>query len=243
MAIPARILYISTLEFTREYAEHIATSLILDPPQYFPFSQNQLQPLLPLVTPFSGGVAGGMAALSSQLIVVPMDVISQKQMVSENPISAREVMRTIISFDGYRGLFRGFGLSLLTSLPAGSIWWAIYAGSKDQLLKMNLDFGMKTEAALIPGFETAKLATIQVASAFSAAIAAALVTQPLDTIKTRLQVLGTTSGASAMSITKELASTGKLYQGLLPRIAHMGIWGSVLSSAYEYLKVVSRKDA
>lgn len=243
MAIPARILYISTLEFTREYAEHIATSLILDPPQYFPFSQNQLQPLLPLVTPFSGGVAGGMAALSSQLIVVPMDVISQKQMVSENPISAREVTRTIISFDGYRGLFRGFGLSLFTSLPAGSIWWAIYAGSKDQLLKMNLDFGMKTEAALIPGFETAKLATIQVASAFSAAIAAALVTQPLDTIKTRLQVLGTTSGASAMSITKELASTGKLYQGLLPRIAHMGIWGSVLSSAYEYLKVVSRKDA
>jgi solute carrier family 25 protein 44 len=242
MAIPARILYISTLEYTRESAEHIATNLILNPPPYFPISQNQLELFLPLVTPFSGGLAGGLAALSSQLIVVPMDVISQKQMVSENPISAKDVTRTIISSDGYRGLFRGFGLSLFTSLPAGSIWWATYAGAKDQLSKMNLGFGIETESAL-PIFETANAGTIQVASAFSAAIAAAVVTQPLDTIKTRLQVLGPTSGTSFVSITKELASTGKLYQGLLPRIAHMGIWGSVLSSAYEYLKVVSRKDA
>jgi hypothetical protein len=69
-------------------------------------------------------------------------------------------------------------------------------------------------------------------------------TQPLDTIKTRLQVLETNSASntSVMSIAKELAATSKLYQGLLPRIAHMAIWGSVLSSAYEYLKVVSRKD-
>jgi hypothetical protein len=28
----------------------------------------------------------------------------------------------------------------------------------------------------------------------------------------------------------------------LPRIVHMGVWGSVLSAAYEVLKLVSRKD-
>lgn len=117
MAIPARILYISTLEYTRESAEHIATNLIFNPPPYFPISQNQLQQFLPLVTPFSGGLAGGLAALSSQLIVVPMDVISQKQMVSENPISAKDVTRTIISSDGYRGLFRGFGCLYLRAYP------------------------------------------------------------------------------------------------------------------------------
>lgn len=241
MAIPARILYISTLEYTRETSENIATSLIMNPPLSIPLSKEQLQPLLPLVAPFSGGVAGGVAALSSQMVVVPMDVISQKQMVSENPITAREVTRTIVSSEGYRGLFRGFGLSLLTSLPAGSIWWATYAGSKDQLLKMNLGFDKENKAAH-PALATARSAVIQVASAFNAALAAAVVTQPLDTIKTRLQVLGNSSGTSVFSITKELSSTGKLYQGLLPRIAHMGIWGSVLSSAYEYLKIVSRKD-
>lgn len=242
MAIPARILYISTLEYTRETTENIANSLIMNPPSSIPLSQAELQPLLPLVAPFSGGVAGGVAALSSQMVVVPMDVISQKQMVAESPISVREVTRTIVSTEGYGGLFRGFGLSLVTSLPAGSIWWATYAGSKDQLLKMNLGFGKENQSSH-SGTAMARSALIQVASAFNAAFAAAVITQPLDTIKTRLQVLGTSSGSSILSTTKALASTGKLYQGLIPRIAHMGIWGSVLSSAYEYLKIVSRKDA
>ena len=94
-----------------------------------------------------------------------------------------------------------------------------------------------------PSFLMARSAVIQVASAFNAAFASAVLTQPLDTIKTRLQVLGSnSSNASLWLITKELASKGNLYQALLPRIAHMGVWGSVLSSAYEYLKVVSRKD-
>ena len=241
MAIPARIMYISTLEYTREKAEHIAVGFLQNPPSSWPISPDQLQSLLPLVAPISGGIAGGMAAVSSQLIVVPMDVISQKQMVAQNPISAKEVTKGIISDGGWRGLFRGFSLSLFTSLPAGSIWWATYAGSKDQLLKRSF---WKESESVHPGLQMARSSAIQIASAFNAAFAAAVITQPLDTIKTRLQVLGANSvGATSMlSITKELASTGKLYQGLIPRITHMGIWGSVLSSAYEYLKVVSRKD-
>ena len=242
MAIPARIIYISTLEFTRESAEHIMRGFILNPPSSWPVRQEEMQSLLPLVAPFSGGLAGGIAAFSSQVVVVPMDVISQRQMVAEHTISAKEVTKSIISSDGWRGLFRGFGLSLFTSLPAGSIWWGTYAGSKDQLMKMNLITAEKENEAN-PSFLMARSAVIQVASAFNAAFASAVITQPLDTIKTRLQVLGgNPSSISLWSITKELASKGNLYQGLLPRIAHMGVWGSVLSSAYEYLKVVSRKD-
>ena len=89
-------------------------------------------------------------------------------------------------------------------------------------------------------------AIIQVASAFSAAVSASVATQPLDTIKTRIQVGKKTMtikpNASLRSLAKEFVSTPGLYKGLLPRIAHMGIWGSVLSAAYEVLKLVSRKD-
>jgi solute carrier family 25 protein 44 len=206
-----------------------------------------MQPLLPLVAPFSGGVAGGVAALSSQLVVVPMDVISQKQMVAIESVSAKDVVKTIITTEGMRGLFRGFSLSLFTSLPAGSIWWATYAGSKDQLMRINHVFPDKENNVMHPSLLLARSGFIQVLSAFNAAFAAAVLTQPLDTIKTRLQVLGANAGImpsnkSVLSIAKELASTSRLYQGLFPRIAHMGIWGSALSSAYEYLKVVSRKD-
>ena len=120
MAIPARIIYISTLEFTRESAENVMRGLILNPPSSWPVRREEMQSLIPLVAPFSGGLAGGIAAFSSQVVVVPMDVISQKQMVAEHTISAKEVTQSIISSAGWKGLFRGFGLSLFTSLPAGS---------------------------------------------------------------------------------------------------------------------------
>mmetsp|Transcript_21127 Transcript_21127/g.38227 ORF Transcript_21127/g.38227 Transcript_21127/m.38227 type:complete len:322 (-) Transcript_21127:6-971(-) len=245
LAIPARFIYISTLEYSRELVDTNARQFISKT------YNNEIRNLLPLVTPFAGGVAGGLAAVSSQLIVVPMDVLSQKLMVMEDSVykekgSTIKVARSIIKTEGWRGLYKGFGLSLFTSLPAGSIWWATYAGCKDKLLGLygDPDVCVKNDAIRsIP--LVARQGIIQVASAFSAAVAASVLTQPLDTIKTRLQVGKAGSmkpNSSLLSVAKELTSTSGLYIGLLPRIAHMGIWGSVLSCAYELLKLVSRKD-
>lgn len=244
LAIPARIIYISTLESSREFVDTNARQFILNPPSALSLYNKEIVGLLPLVTPFSGGVAGGLASVSSQLIVVPMDVISQKLMVMEDAVykergSAIKVSRSIINGpEGWRGLYKGFGLSLITSLPAGSIWWATYAGCKDALSAYEDpdDDGI----ASIP--MAARQGVIQVVSAFSAAMAAAVATQPLDTLKTRLQVSNSKGSASLLALAKELPSTPGLYKGLLPRIAHMGIWGSVLSAAFEMLKLVSRKD-
>ena len=242
LAIPARIIYISTLEFTREVIDTNTRHFLFNPPPVMAAYEKQLQSLIPFVTPFSGGIAGGMAAVSSQAIIVPMDVISQKLMVMEDSVykqkgSAVNVMKSIIAREGYGGLFRGFGLSLFTSLPAGTIWWASYAGVKDQL-NHYADPSQPTEIPVI-----ARQGLVQVTSAFSAAFAASILTQPLDTIKTRMQVAkGKPAFFSPISVAKELASTSGLFKGLLPRIGHMGVWGSVLSAAYEYLKFVSRKD-
>lgn len=274
LAIPARIIYISTLEWSRELVDSGARELISNPPSALAPYGKEMLGLLPLVTPLSGGVAGGLAAVSSQMIVVPMDVVSQKLMVMENSVyeregSASKVARSIVKSDGWRGLYRGFGLSLFTSLPAGSIWWATYAGCKDQLSAFgDPDVVFENDAmGKIP--PVVRQGIVQVTSAFSAAVAASVLTQPvsdaptfssfftvkikflititctcalmmvqLDTIKTRIQV-GKKLKLQSLS---ELASTPGLYKGLLPRITHMGVWGSVLSAAYEVLKLVSRKD-
>eukprot|EP00578_Thalassiosira_sp_NH16_P023182 CAMPEP_0181089852 /NCGR_PEP_ID=MMETSP1071-20121207/7522_1 /TAXON_ID=35127 /ORGANISM="Thalassiosira sp., Strain NH16" /LENGTH=330 /DNA_ID=CAMNT_0023171825 /DNA_START=24 /DNA_END=1013 /DNA_ORIENTATION=+ len=240
LAIPGRIIYISTLEYSRELADTNARQLLLNPPSALASFNKELLGLLPLVTPFSGGVAGGLAAVSSQLIVVPMDVISQKLMVMEDSVfkekgSAVKVARSIINTDGWRGLYKGFGLSLFTSLPAGSIWWATYAGCKDQLSVYGDPNICCMDGAIDSVPLVARQGIIQVASAFCAAVAASVTTQPLDTIKTRLQVGNTQDmkqNVSLFSVAKELTSTPGLYKGMLPRIAHMGIWGSVLSAAY-----------
>lgn len=242
-AVPARILYISSLELSRELADLNARHYILNPPSALATYKTEIAGLLPLVTPFAGGFTGGVAALSSQLIVVPMDVISQKLMVMEDSVfkekgGAIKVARSIMKREGITGLYKGFGLSLFTSLPAGSVWWASYAGCKE------LFSGSGDPYPYVKN-DFVRRGIVQVASAFSAAFAASILTQPLDTIKTRLQVGSAGSmklDSSLLSIVKEISSMRGLYKGLLPRIAHMGIWGSVLSAAYEGLKVVSRKD-
>ena len=305
LAIPARIIYISTLEYTREWVDTSARHLLLHPPPFlltvlssYSSSNNnnkiEMTKFLPLITPLSGGIAGGLAAVSSQLIVVPMDVISQKLIVMDDSIynsesrgRAMKVARKIVQTDGWRGLYKGFGLSLFTSLPAGSIWWGTYAGirsylntaisggsggscgsgshgSSSSLIRPSPEIRSKEDddSTMTIGYAIPPMARqgiIQIVSAFGAAAAAAVVTQPLDTLKTRLQVgngggNGATldaGGASSrnaqsfISLAKELTSTSGmsgLYKGLLPRIVHMGVWGSVLSAAYEVLKLVSRKD-
>lgn len=304
LAIPARIIYISTLEYTRECVDTSARQLLLYPPPFLlrilssSYSSSNsstidMSKYLPLVTPLSGGIAGGLAAVSSQLIVVPMDVISQKLIVMDDSVyntrgRAMQVAQTIVQTDGWRGLYKGFGLSLFTSLPAGSIWWATYAGLRNHLnsrsdgggsddgsafMSHSLSESRREEEAKMLALGSslppmARQCIIQLVSAFGAAAAAAVVTQPLDTLKTRIQVgsnsgsggvnggMTSTSNALSYAITrrkqrgflfmaKELSSTSGvsgLYKGLLPRIVHMGVWGSVLSAAYEVLKLVSRKD-
>ena len=247
LAVPARILYISTLEFTRESVSNNARYYINNPPPPLARYDKEILGLDPLVTPAAGGIAGGLAAVVSQCVVVPMDVVSQKQMVMsgadyKSKGGAMQVTRTILAQSGYRGLFKGFGLSLFTSLPAGTSWWATYAFMKDRLKEyVDPDNPSVQSIPLV-----VRQASVQVVSAVTSAIVASSLTQPLDTIKTRLQVGKSTNVnvklSSPTTIVRALASTKGLYKGLMPRIMHMGVWGSILSAAFEYLKLVSRKD-
>lgn len=97
-------------------------------------------------------VGGAMASLSSQLIVVPIDVVAQRLMLlgggasgggasgasggpagraaAATEAAARRrttglhLARQIVRQEGLRGLYRGFGASLAMFVPNSAIWWA-----------------------------------------------------------------------------------------------------------------------
>ena len=244
LAVPARVLYITTLETTRtgvdEYLSKRAAQVVARP--------EEADSLLSLVAMVSSGVAGGAAALAAQLLVVPMDVVSQKQMVMESKHYATggggsiSVATGIFRAEGWAGLYRGFSLSIFSSPPTGMMWWSVYGGCQTRL-------GPYIAAGEGEGSMShlGRRTMVQIASGMSAAIFASTLTQPFDTVKTRLQV-GAQNGAlqSYGSVAKKLyASEGvaSFWRGTLPRVVHMGVWGTVLSSAYEFLKHVSRMDA
>jgi len=61
--------------------------------------------------------------------------VSQKLMVQGYSGHAQysggiDVARKILRSDGIRGLYRGFGLSVVTYSPSSAVWWASYGSSQ-----------------------------------------------------------------------------------------------------------------
>lgn len=232
--IPARAVYMTALEVTK--SKVATTSLNLGFPE-------------PTAAAIANAIAGLTAALSAQLVWTPIDVVTQRLMVHRytNGIDA---FRKIVKTDGPRGLYRGFGISVITYAPSNAVWWASYSllqrlvwGSYMQCNKDYYDdvVGSKTVMA------------VQGVSAAMAGGVSALVTMPLDTIKTRLQVLdnysstddnngrkGPTVGQTVRNLVKE-GGWMALYRGLGPRWASMSMSATTMITTYELLKRLSTK--
>ncbi|KAJ6926776.1 solute carrier family 25 member 44 isoform X1 [Populus alba x Populus x berolinensis] len=248
-AVPARIIFLTALETTK-----VTAFKMVEP---FNFSE-------PTQAALANGIAGMAASLCSQAVFVPIDLhsshskneenkrsfqgidsvqISQKLMVQgysghEKYNGGLDVARKIIRTDGIRGFYRGFGLSVMTYSPSSAVWWASY-GSSQRIIWRLLGQGTDSEEAA-PSKSTIML--VQATGGIIAGATASCITTPLDTIKTRLQVMGHERRSSARQVVKNLIKddgwTG-FYRGLGPRFVSMSAWGTTMILAYEYLSMHS----
>ena len=46
-----------------------------------------------------------------------------------------DAVRKILKVDGVRGLYRGFGMSVMTYSPSSAIWWGSYGASQRLIWK------------------------------------------------------------------------------------------------------------
>ncbi|CAI9109871.1 OLC1v1009794C5 [Oldenlandia corymbosa var. corymbosa] len=230
-AIPARVIFLTALETTK-----VAAYKMVEP---FKFSE-------PTQAAIANGIAGMSASLCSQAVFVPIDVVSQKLMVQGYSGHASyngglDVVRKVVKADGIRGLYRGFGLSVMTYSPSSAVWWASY-GSSQRLIWRLLGEGSAND-----GFAPSQgqVVLVQAAGGIFAGATASCITTPLDTIKTRLQVMGHDKRPSARQVVRKLIAedgwTG-FYRGLGPRFFSMSAWGTSMILAYEYLKRLCAKD-
>ncbi|XP_057447739.1 uncharacterized protein LOC130739465 [Lotus japonicus] len=230
-AIPARIIFLTALETTKA-----ASFKMIEP---FKLSETAQAAI-------ANGFAGMTSSLMSQAVFVPIDVISQKLMVQGYSGHAQysgglDVARKVLRSDGIRGLYRGFGLSVMTYSPSTAVWWASY-GSSQRLLWRFLGDGDKNEKDT-PSLP--KIIFVQAAGGIIAGATASCITTPLDTIKTRLQVMGHEQRSSVKQVVKDLIKEDGwkgVYRGLGPRFFSMSAWGTSMILAYEYLKRLCAKD-
>ena len=238
-AIPARAAYILALEGVRPSAERTARAVL-------PAQDASVHAAI------GNGTAGLAAASASMIVYVPMDVVSQKMMMpttaaasggapsssaASSGVGVASVVRDIVSTSGWRGLYRGIGISFAIGLPAGSIWWATYGATRAWLKGADGGGGGGGDSGGGGGVRLSELQQTA-ASSTAAAVATVLSVAPIDTVKTQHQ-LATASGETAWQLTRRLVRTDgvlSLYAGTTPRLLHLALWSTCLITIYEELK-------
>lgn len=252
--IPARALYMAALEVTKSNIGKASVRV--------GFSEASSATI-------ANAAAGLSASMAAQLVWTPVDVVSQRLMVqgnfpnrgfsslpTSNYTNGLDAFRKILSVDGIRGLYRGFGISTLTYAPSSAVWWGSYSLSYRLLWDGISCYKCKwkndtknCENGKILEPNPLCMVGVQGVSAALASGFSALITMPLDTIKTRLQVLereGNTQGRppSAAQTVRDLVKEGGFaacYRGLGPRWASMSMSAATMVTTYELLKRLSTK--
>eukprot|EP00249_Psilotum_nudum_P019061 c27081_g1_i2 orf=622-1623(+) len=237
--IPARALYMSALEITKSNVGMIAMQVGLPEPG---------------AAAVANAAAGLSASVAAQMVWTPVDVVSQRLMVQNKeggPSSTHyrggfDAFRTILKMDGWRGLYRGFGMSILTYAPSNALWWASYCLTQRTVWR-SLGYGQNANGVVLQAPSHGLVVGVQGASAACAGGVAALVTTPLDTIKTRLQVMEgeekkrLTVRQTVNTLLKE-GGWKACYKGLGPRWATMSMSATTMITTYEFLKRMSTKQ-
>ncbi|KAJ8535833.1 hypothetical protein K7X08_034234 [Anisodus acutangulus] len=241
--IPARALYMTALEVTKS---NVGTATVrLGVPE-------------PTAAVIASAAAGLSAAVAAQLVWTPVDVVSQRLMVQGSHGSCKylngiDAFKRILKTDGPKGLYRGFGFSILTYAPSNALWWASYSVIQRLVWDGYGCYFSKTGEDRIDSTLRPNSKTVMMVQGVSAAMAggiSALITTPLDTIKTRLQVLdgdenGRRGGPTVAQTVRNLVREGgwmACYRGLGPRWASMSISATTMITTYEFLKRLSTKN-
>ncbi|XP_058186032.1 S-adenosylmethionine carrier 1, chloroplastic/mitochondrial [Rhododendron vialii] len=191
---------------------------------YEPAKQKLLQIFpenLSAVAHLTAGAIGGVAA---SLIRVPTEVVKQR-MQTRQFASAPDAVRLILSREGFKGLYAGYGSFLLRDLPFDAIQFCVY-----EQLRIGYKLAAKRE---LSDPENA------IIGAFSGALTGAITT-PLDVIKTRLMIQGSANQYKGIfdcvqTIVKEEGPPA-LLKGIGPRVLWIGIGGSIFFGVLESTK-------
>ena len=196
-----------------------------------------------------GGLAASMAALT---VGVPVDVVSQRLQMDSRELVGRvvggaesrgygsspfRVMADIWAHEGFTGFYRGTAATMLSSVPSSALWWATYTACKPLIMD---------------GFHWQDSdPRVHMIGGVIAGIVAATATNPLDIIRTRLQIdvssFGKNGGGkvrpSILSVASRLYAEEPLLslwtKGLAPRLWTSALIGIVMVLAYEKIKVLS----
>ncbi|KAG4200962.1 hypothetical protein ERO13_A05G246600v2 [Gossypium hirsutum] len=196
---------------------------------YEPAKQKLLKALPENLSAFAHLTAGALGGAASSLVRVPTEVVKQRMQTGQFA-SAPAAVRLIVAKEGFRGLYAGYGSFLLRDLPFDAIQFCIYE-------QLRIGYKLAAQRDLNDP-----------ENAIIGAVAGAItgtVTNPLDVIKTRLMVQGSSKQYKGIldcvrTIMRE-EGTHAFLKGIGPRVLWIGIGGSIFFSVLEKTKQMLAK--
>nr|XP_009595342.1 S-adenosylmethionine carrier 1, chloroplastic/mitochondrial isoform X1 [Nicotiana tomentosiformis] len=191
---------------------------------YEPAKQKLLKMLPENLSAVAHLTAGALGGIAASFVRVPTEVIKQR-MQTRQFASAPDAVRLIVSKEGFKGLYAGYGSFLLRDLPFDAIQFCIY-----EQLRIGYKLAAKRD---LNDPENA------VIGAFAGALTGAITT-PLDVIKTRLMVQGSANQykgiVDCVRIIVAEEGAPALLKGIGPRVLWIGIGGSIFFGVLERTK-------
>lgn len=180
----------------------------------------------PHVAPVTHMLAASLGEVVACLIRVPAEVVKQRTQASPGSTTYHMLLTTLRQ-EGVRGLYRGYGSTVLREIPFSLVQFPLW-----EYLKT---LWTQRQGHTLSSFQSA------VCGAIAGAVAA-YVTTPLDVAKTRIMLAksGTTtaSGSIPLVLCEVWKSRGisGLFAGSVPRVTSISLGGFIFLGAYEKLR-------
>lgn len=191
--------------------------------------------------------SGVISEASCETIAIPFDIVAQRLMIQElgktgfSYKGGFDAVRQIYQAEGLRGFFKGFGASLLTHAPESAIWWIIYMNVKKQLYLSQPESWVEQTSK--QGSFLIHLAAGTVAGGLTATFC-----NPLDVVKTRLQVQNSKSTYRyrnffhALRMIPRQEGMGAFTNGMFAKILYMAPVSGLHIALYELVKRMSGNE-
>ncbi|KAF9465712.1 mitochondrial NAD transporter, partial [Collybia nuda] len=204
------------------------------------------------------GAGGGLVA---SIATCPLDVVKTKLQAQRAIQGQRgylgilDTVKTILRDNGFRGLYRGLGPTILGYLPTWAIYFAVYDGIKTffgepPMAGIALDRERLYPAAQVKGYQPLVREhpwSLHILSAMTAGAASTTCTTPLWVIKTRFM----TQTREEVRYRHTLDAALTIYRTEGPRAFYRGLVPSLLGIAhvavqfplYEQLKIWAQGES
>lgn len=177
-------------------------------------------------------IAGLGARVVTSTTFSPLEMA--RTFLQASSTSALSEVSTAVRSGGVGVLWRGLVPTLWRDAPFSAIYWALYEWTKHRVItpRVNASYTFHEGQQLAP----AKPFVIDFLSGASSGMIAALVTTPLDVVKTLMQMSVESRRAGMMSILREIyANYGMrgLFAGAVPRTVRAAPSCAIMISSYE----------